>query len=81
MRGRSDGAGGPDPTAGAYRFQIIGRQLWGHSSDGNILPRAEPVSISAWRDPRIPLKKCPEERDILVAHRVADLLHAAMVAF
>jgi hypothetical protein len=43
------------------------------------LLRAEPVSISARRDPGVPLKKRAEERNILVAHGVADLLHTAMV--
>src|SRR5215472_13762117 len=42
---------------------------------------AEPVSISTRRDPSVSLKQCAKKRNILVAHRIADLLHAAMVAF
>src|SRR5262249_29460206 len=41
----------------------------------------ELLPIGAGGDSRVALEKPAEERDILVAHSVADLLHGAMVAF
>lgn len=45
------------------------------------LLRAESFSISAWRDSGMPPEQTAEKSNILVSHRVADLLHAAAVAF
>src|SRR5580692_7445654 len=42
--------------------------------------RAEAFTIGAWRYACVALKQRTEERDVLIADRVADFLHRAMVA-
>src|SRR5437773_2104450 len=40
----------------------------------------ESFPIRARRNARVPLKQRPKERNVLITHRVADLLHRAMAA-
>src|SRR5215467_5361508 len=40
----------------------------------------EPFPVGAWRNSSVPLKQSAEEDDILVAHRLADLLHSTVIA-
>src|SRR6266576_316836 len=52
------------------------------SPSGSFVPvQAEPAPVRARRHSSMSLKQLPEEHDVLVADGVADLLHAAMVAF
>jgi hypothetical protein len=56
------------------------KPLFKNSASTTFLLYAEPLSISAGRNPGVPLKKRAEERNILVAYGVTDFLHGAMVA-
>src|SRR3954469_18822972 len=42
--------------------------------------RSKSFAIGAGRHSCVPLKQSAKERDVLIAHRVADFLHGAMIS-
>ena len=50
-------------------------------SSGFVSVQPKPTTVRARRHSSVPLEQVAEEDDVLIADRITDLLHAAMVAF